>query len=80
MEDSLEHPSPSIVPTHEDHEEVDANELEATELEIYQPHANTNTATHTHDDNSLLALGRFWSRRVSIKVPHGACRDHLGTL
>lgn len=74
-------------------EDIDIG-LEAAELShlrtLYSHTQTTPTVSqrHSHDEprhppiphwqNVLDPVRKFWSRQVSVTVPHEACRDHLG--
>jgi hypothetical protein len=80
-----EPPPPPILPA------ADAREREATELAALRRQYSrassyrrpgqgiTSRKPETAFGRVVYNIARFWSRQVSVTVPHEACRDHLGT-
>lgn len=71
---------------------ADAREREATELAAVRrqysrasSYRQTGQGIRSREAETPLGhvaynIAKFWSRQVSITVPHESCRDHLGTV
>jgi hypothetical protein len=81
---TADEPPPPVLPA------ADAREQEATELAALrrqysrassrrQGQGTTSREPETLFGRFAYNTARFWSRQVSVIVPHEACRDHLGT-
>ena len=80
---TADEPPPPVLPA------ADALEREATELAALRRHYSrassrrpgqgvTSREPETLFGRVAYNIARFWSRQVSVTVPHESCRDHLG--